>query len=381
MPPQSPSSALDSGWFARTIERRPQNLMWEITDACNLRCLHCEAAAGKKEHDELSHDEAMDVCDQIVAMGWEQVNITGGEPLLRQDWAEIAARLTAGGVMVHLVTNGDLFRGDVVAQAKAAGVRTIAVSLDGLAETHDAIRVRPGGKKEPSSFAAATGALVAARAAGFKTVAITHVNRWNFPELPAMQKLLREREIDAWQIQLGVPLGRLRQIDEPYLLPVERLPEMEEFAAQLIEEHTQTGLPPAIAIMHSLGYYGKNEMTIRRGFDNKRRFFVGCVGGWRALGLTSDGRVKPCPAMPREFLVGDVRREPLAAIWDDQSRFAYQSAWDENKLEGNCRHCQYRCICRAGCTAMAYALTGSIYNNPYCIYGQAMAEGRVGKSE
>jgi radical SAM protein with 4Fe4S-binding SPASM domain len=92
------------------------------------------------------------------------------------------------------------------------------------------------------------------------------------------------------------------------------------------------------------------------------------------LAITADGLIKPCAILPRLFAVGDLRRERLAEIWADEDRFAYQSHWDEAKLEGYCARCEYRCICRAGCTAMAYALTGSIYHNPYCIYGHAMRE-------
>jgi radical SAM protein with 4Fe4S-binding SPASM domain len=311
------------------------------------------------------------VCDQIVAMRWRQVNLTGGEPLLRADWAELAARLSTGGVATYLVTNGDFFAGEIVAQAKAAGISAVAVSLDGLQATHDRIRVRAAKQRGESSFAAALAALEAARQAGMKTVAITHVNRWNRSELPAVHALLRERGVDGWQLQLGVPLGRLRELEEPYLLPVEQLPALEAYCAGLIEAHESDGLPPALTVTHTIGYYGRHELTLRRGAHKKRRFFIGCVGGWRTLGLTSDGLVKPCPMLPREFAVGDLRQEPLAAIWADRDRFAYQSAWDESKLEGWCRDCEYRCLCRAGCTAMAYALTGSIYNNPYCIYGLA----------
>jgi radical SAM protein with 4Fe4S-binding SPASM domain len=365
---------LDSDWFVRTIPRRPTNLLWEITDACNLRCLHCEGAAGKKNPSELSHDEIMDLCAQIVAMKWRRVSITGGEPLLRTEWAEIARTLRAGGVSVALITNGLQFDAEAAARAREAGVETVAVSLDGLRQTHDRIRVRPTGRERISSFDAALAALDHAAQAGMKSAAITHVNLWNFPELRDLYLILRDRRVFGWQIQLGVPLGRLREIDEPYLLPVEQLPALEAFCASLIETNRSKQEPPAISVMHSIGYYGKNEMTLRGGIKKKPAFFVGCVGGWRTLGITSDGRVKPCAMLPRKFAVGDLRKEKLSAIWDDRDRFDYQSKWDEKKLEGLCRGCNYRCICRAGCTAMAYALTGSIYNNPFCIYGQAHKE-------
>jgi len=367
-------SELDSGWFARTIRRKPQNLLWEITNACNLRCRHCESAAGAILPQELNHDQALDLCDQIVAMHWKRVNITGGEPLLRRDWAEIACRLSQGGCTVALITNGLLFNEKTARQAKEAGVTTVAVSLDGLAETHN--RIRPtAGKETRSVFAAALAALDTAGQAGLRTVAITQINRWNYGELPEIHSLLTEHGISGWQLQPAVPLGRLREIEEPYLLPVQQLAELEAYCARLIRNHAADKRGLAVAVMHTLGYYGENELVIRGGFHpGRRRFFVGCVGGWRALAVTADGLTKPCAILPRLFAVGDLKQEGLAEVWADRDRFAYQAHWEENKLEGYCARCQYRCLCRAGCTAMAYALTGSIYHNPYCIYGQAKRE-------
>jgi len=255
------TSKLDGGWFARTIPRQPINLLWEITDACNLRCLHCEAAAGRRLPDEMTPAEAADLCGQIVAMGWRRVHLTGGEPTLRADWPEIARRLSRGGCAVALITNGLTFDRDRAGEAGNAGVTSVAVSLDGLRETHNRIRPAPGARREGSSFDAALRALDAAMGAGLAATAITHINRWNFPELDAMHRLLREHGVHGWQVQLGVPLGRLREIDEPYMLPVEKLPELEAFLAAKIE----AGDGPMIAVMHSIGYFGKHEAVIRRG--------------------------------------------------------------------------------------------------------------------
>ena len=366
------STALESTWFKTNIKRSPETLLWEITDACNLRCLHCEDSAGRKSAAELTEQEAQVLCDSIVAMGWRRVSITGGEPLLRKDWADICQRLTAGGCAVALITNGDLLNPQSLAQAKESGVDTISVSLDGLEETHNRIRPRGARGQARSAFRSAIEALRQAREAGFKTVVITHVNAWNYPELVAMHRYLTDEKVPAWQIQLGVPLGRMREVQDRYLLPVDQLPELEAQCATFFFKRRESGEGPRICVMHTIGYYGKYETTIRRGFQDEEKYFIGCVGGWKTLAITSDGLVKPCGILPREFAVGDVRKNSLAEIWNDADRFQYQSCWDEQKLEGQCRNCQYRCICRAGCTAMAYALTGSIYHNPYCIYGQGL---------
>ena len=55
-------------------------------------------------------------------------------------------------------------------------------------------------------------------------------------------------------------------------------------------------------------------------------------------------------------------------IWADESRFAYNTDWQEGNLTGACAACPYRRVCQAGCTSLAYSVTGSIYENPYCLH-------------
>ena len=70
----------------------------------------------------------------------------------------------------------------------------------------------------------------------------------------------------------------------------------------------------------------------------------------------ANGDVKGCPSHPTSFVVGNVRRAPLSQIWEDPSHFTYNTRWDESLLEGACARCDFRRICRGGCTTMAYAV-------------------------
>jgi len=125
--------------------RVPKTVVWELTAACNLRCIHCEGSAGKKDPEELTPEESLALCDELARMGCERCNLSGGEPLMRRDWPLLAARLAGHGMDVHLVTNGHLLDDAAVAKAVEAGVTGVAVSLDGLQATHDRIRVGPKG--------------------------------------------------------------------------------------------------------------------------------------------------------------------------------------------------------------------------------------------
>jgi len=345
------------------LERRPKNCIWEITNACNLRCLHCEGSAGTRDRDELTTEEALALCDELADLGCERCNLSGGEPLLRKDWPLLARRLTERGVTVHLVTNGTYVTREILEQAHDVGVFGIAMSLDGLRETHDEIRPSHGGGGA-SSFDQVVAAMKLAEASPLKVGVITHINRWNFEDLDGMHEMLADHDVDVWQLQLAVPVGRLREIDRPYLLEPARL---EDVYALLIRWMREDRV--VIRVTDTIGYYTELEPVVRvREFEKATPYWTGCYAGCLVVGIESNGGVKGCPSMPPEFVTGNIRESSLTEIWRDEERFAYNTRWDEDKQTGFCRTCAYRRLCRCGCTTMAYTVTGTIYENPYCLH-------------
>ena len=89
-----------------TFEGFPFNIGWELTLACNLRCSHCGSSAGLPRANELTTREALKICDQFPALVVQEVDFTGGEPLLRADWPDIAQRLKDLDISTNIVTNG-----------------------------------------------------------------------------------------------------------------------------------------------------------------------------------------------------------------------------------------------------------------------------------
>ncbi|MFH2008997.1 MAG: radical SAM protein [bacterium] len=346
-----------------TLGRRPLTCIWEITNACNLRCLHCEGSAGARDPEELTTEEALALCDALAALGCRTCNLSGGEPLLRRDWSQLAQRLSERGVAVHLVTNGTRLDQAAVDLAAAVGVTGIALSLDGLPETHDRIRVS-GGKGGASAFGLFLDGIARVVRSPVKAGVITHINAWNLRELDAMYELLVELGPDVWQLQLALPAGRLRELGEPYLIAPEQLEDVYECLVRFMQDDR---VP--IRVTDTIGYYTELEPVVRAREDEKGLpYWTGCYAGCMLVAIESNGAVLGCPSMPKEFIVGNVRDEPLAEIWQDEERFAYNTRWDESKLTGYCAECAYRRICRAGCTSLAYAVTGTIYDQPYCLH-------------
>lgn len=339
----------------------PLSAFWEITDACNLRCIHCESDAGHAAPDELTTAEAETLADALASAGCRHVCLTGGEPLVRPDWVLIAKRLCGRGVDTTVISNGILVDESVLTAMREVGVTGLSVSIDGSRGVHDAIRVgAPSGTG--SVYDRALRAIELGKRAGLKVAVITQVHQHNLAELAAMHDLLAELEVDAWQVQICMPLGRLLRFREKYLLAPHQVPELERTLAELIDR----GEVP-IVVADNIGYFGPLEPKLRGSSQRASRFWVGCMAGCRVVAIRANGDVKGCPSHPREFVVGNVRERAFAAIWARGEAFAYNTAFREELLEGACAECAYRRICRAGCTSMAYAVTGIIYDNPFCV--------------
>ena len=119
---------------------RLESCVWELTLACCFGCRYCGSAGGRARADELSTAECLDAAEQLADLGCRRVSLIGGEVFLRRDWAQIAGRLTGLGVRVDVITNGYLMSPEVLEQLKQAGVSSVAVSIDGPEDVHDAGR-------------------------------------------------------------------------------------------------------------------------------------------------------------------------------------------------------------------------------------------------
>jgi radical SAM protein with 4Fe4S-binding SPASM domain len=342
------------------VERRPRTCIWEITGACNLRCVHCENHCGARSPRELDMDAMMSVAASLSRLGCRHVDVTGGEPLLRRGWDALCLKLYELGMRTALITNGTLLDDEALDRALRARVSMVALSIDGLKQTHDWTRRRPG--KGPSPWDEAVAGLRRALER-IETVVITQVNCRNLDELPALRRLLGDLGVRRWQVQLCVPTGRVLELDEPYVIAPA---DLERLTAFIAGANTDGSLP-VVDTSDTIGYYTEREPLLRKRSAGQG-LWLGCQAGVRVVALTYEGKVRGCSAMPAEFDAGDLHDEDLAVIWNDAERFAYATRFDSTRLAGECGSCRFGALCRAGCTSMAWWVTGTIYSNPYCLY-------------
>ncbi len=355
------SDSLPARYLSESDIKRyvPVHVVWEITLACDLKCLHCGSRAGHRRPGELNTTECLEVIDALAALGTREVTLIGGEAYLRKDWTRLIQAIHDHGMYVAIQTGGRNLTPAKMQAAIEAGLNGVGVSLDGLAPLHDAVRNVPG------SFDKALDTLHRAKQAGLKVSVNTQIGAATLPDLPALMDLIIDAGASHWQIQLTVAMGNA--VDHPELLlqPYQLL-EVMPLLARLYREGSERGL--LMNVGNNIGYYGPYE-HLWRGFGDERVHWSGCAAGQTVLALEADGTVKGCPSLATVgFSGGNVRTMNLHDIWHYSEGIHFGRLRSVDDLWGYCRTCYYNDVCRGGCTWTSHSLLGKPGNNPYCHY-------------
>lgn len=337
---------------------RPRHAVWELTSACDQRCVHCGPRSGRRRPDELTTEEGLALVDALAEAGVGEVTLIGGEAYLRPDVLLILRRIRERGMRATLTSGGYNLTREVAEALVAAGVMSVSISFDGLAACHDALRGRP------ESFARALAALRALRGAGAQVAANTQINARTLGELEGLLEVLAPEGIHAWQVQLTLAHGGAADHPEILLQPyqmLELMPVLDRIAARC--EALGITLYPG----NSVGYFGPLEARLRRHVSG-RGHYTGCQAGVACVGIESDGAIKGCPSLGGpENTGGRLRERSFAALWGSPE-LAYNRGRGVESLWGLCRSCYYASVCKGGCTSTSEPLLGRPGNNPMCFH-------------
>lgn len=364
--PRDPALAGDTGLLPRTpsleeqVKPHPIYVVWELTLRCDLACGHCGSRAGRARSDELTTAECLDVVAQLARAGVREVTLIGGEAYLRPDWTEIAGAIVARGMTCTMTSGGRGLDAERVKAAAAAGVSSIAISIDGLEHTHDAQRGVRG------SWRAAIEASERVASSSMRLTTNTQLNALSSPEVPAIGHLMAGLGSAAWQLQLTVAMGRAA--DRPGLLlqPHQLL----ELFPLLVWTRENILDPAGIALVpgNNVGYFGPFEELIRYGAGLGAHWSACSAGRW-TLGIEADGTIKGCPSLPtRAYAGGNLRTTPLETLLRESPALTTLGQRTRSDLWGFCRGCRYGDVCLGGCSWTSHCLLGAPGNNPYCIH-------------
>ncbi len=347
------------------MKYQPITCVWEVTMGCNMRCGHCGSSCTEPLSDELTTEEALDLCDQIAELGLKWITLSGGEPLTRKDTPLLVKRLSSLGITVNIITNGLLLEGEIAKELKDNGISTVAISIDGTPEVHDKIRCK-------GAFHHARLAFLTMKELGINTGAVTTITKQNINILEDLKELLIDMGVQSWQVQLGLPMGNLGKRPD-WVLEPKQIKDVIDFCYDTAKEG-RIAIYPADCI----GYYTKKELEIKRlSYKNDTvPPWNGCNAGIRGFGILQNGDILGCTSIrSKEYIEGNIKDRPLREIWEDESKFLWRREMTKEKLSGTCNTCIYGNKCLGGCPNTRLTMNGDIYSeNQYCSYHLALKE-------
>ena len=165
-------------------------VVWNSTKTCNLRCRHCYMESDGRRYDELSTVEAKKFIDDLAEFKVPVLLFSGGEPLIRADFFELASYAASKGIRPTLSTNGTLIDRSTAQRIKDIGVGYVGISLDGLSDVNDKFRGVEG------AYEKAMRGIENCVAVGQRVGLRFTINRHNYEELDRIFDFIEEKGIN-----------------------------------------------------------------------------------------------------------------------------------------------------------------------------------------
>jgi len=256
-----------------------QQVSIEITDACNLNCVHCYNDYGSKREDELTLEEIYHLIDELKKLGVLIIMLSGGEPLLRPDFFEIAQYVRDNSLGLELFTNGTLVTKNVAKKLKALNILDVSVSLDSpTPEIHDYFRGIKGAWKRTMK------GIQNLKTNGIRIKPAVSVSQLNMKEVVPLHEFFFREGFYEYKLQPVFATGRSNPLNTTIT------PDEFEKAVRdvlILEKKLEKEHP-----LHE-----KEKMN--------------CGIGTYSLVVGSNGDVRPCSVFGMEVVVGSIRDQPV----------------------------------------------------------------------
>ena len=336
-------------WEKLVARRRPISFDLEITARCNNDCGHCyiNLPAGDREarRAELSVEEILDISRQAVEMGAVWCLLTGGEPLLRDDFAEIYLGLKRLGLLVSVFTNACLVTPADVELFKKYPPRDIEVTVYGASPgTYEKVTRRSGSW---DGFARGLGLLIDG---GLKVRLKAMVLRSNMHEMEEIARFCRERTKDYYRFD---SLLHLRFDGDPARneeIKAERLSPAQVVAVERADEEHFAALRR-----------GCDEGTLvcpELEQEEDDRLFR-CGAGATSFAVGFEGTFRLCSSLWQPGTTYDLHRGTLREAWEGFAPRVREMRGARPEFLERCRQCSLLNLC-LWCPAHAALETGAM---------------------
>ena len=308
-----------------------QQLFWESTLRCNVHCLHCGSDCSSSETmPDMPAGDFLHVLDKSVTPHVDPhkvlIIISGGEPLMRKDLAEVGAALKQRGYPWGMVTNGLALTEKRFRELIAAGLRSMAISFDGMELDHNWLR------QHPLAFEGATRAIkLAAATMSLTWDVVTCVNQRSIKQLDEMQQYLWSIGVRNWRLITIDPMGRAA--DNPELLLT---PEQHRYVLDYIREKRKQGLHISYSCE---GFMPDYEMEIRDHLFH-------CAAGVSVASILIDGSISACTSVRGKYYQGNIYHDDFWEVWENGFKDYRNREW-MRKL-APCNDCKLFRYCEGG---------------------------------
>lgn len=308
----------------------------EITNKCNLRCLHCINSSSYDDKKEMSFEKIKEIIDYMQFHGVGCLDISGGEPLLHPDLEKILDYGVQKGINLSLATNGLLLTQEYVELFIKHEV-SIRISYDGYDEL-SCSKIRGKGV-----FEHVLTNIKKAISKGLEPTLVSVLHSENVCEAEKYVESVSGLGVKKLRLMPFAPIGRGERSGMHMVSPTQWKYILNNFQSWGARHGVLVVVDsPLMAITHDL--------------------VCPCVVGKLYLVIKTNGDAIPCSLL--NYPIGNIYQNTIDEIWNSS---VMQEINDLSKLNEECQNCVYLKACSGGCRGMAYLMKGSfLCKDPLC---------------
>ncbi|MFW6256943.1 MAG: radical SAM protein [Bacillota bacterium] len=355
-----------------SVNRGPV-VVWNVTQACNLKCLHCYADSDDSSpQKELTTLQAEDFIRQLSDFKVPVLLFSGGEPLLRDDIFHLIDFSSRQGMRPVISTNGLLLTEKNVGHLQEAGIKYVGVSVDGVGPRNDEFRGLDG------AFKQALEGIRRCQKVGLKVGLRFTINKYTLPDIKKVFALVKSEEIPRVCFYHLVYAGRgsgLRKAE----IEDQQKREVIDLIIEKTNQFNRLGLDTEVLTVdnHADGIYTylkykKKQprkadyilQMLKNNGGNRSGKAFGCVD-WK-------GDVHP-DQFTRQVTWGNVLQRDFADIWTDNSNLELVRWRNRGQyITGRCAECRWFDVCNGNLRARALGVYNDLWaSDPGCYLTEA----------
>ncbi|MEW6077754.1 MAG: SynChlorMet cassette radical SAM/SPASM protein ScmE [Thermodesulfobacteriota bacterium] len=342
--------------------RAPVSVDAEITSRCNLSCRYCYYFGNDAVvYSDLETTEWLNFFEELGRLSVLHVTFQGGEPFLRDDFADLIQRVVRCRMRFSILTNGTLIDDTLAALIAGTGrCDGIQVSLDGNGPAiHDSCRGQ-------GSFVEAVRGIRILQRHGVTVTTRVTVQKLNVDVLEDMASfLLNDLNLTGFSVNSAAYLGTCRLNADDILLTVDERGKAMRTLWRLKNQYSDR-ITSSAGPLAEATYW--NEMEKARA-DNRppmpgRGRLTGCGCYHNKIAVRSDGMIVPC-TMLAHMELGRINHDALPDVWRHSPLLNELRSRNNMPLSSFpfCSDCLYIPYCTGNCAGLAYSMTGQV-NHP-----------------